>query len=168
MGDFFALKALYKEHHTKVYRTALCILRDPFLAKEVAQETFLRIQRNADCYSPVIGETAFVIAVARSLCFDIQKKRASLIPEYEDLKIAQISSTPGFTNEFMDFLSPLCETEQEVLCLRFLCGLDDKESGIILNKTPRMIKRLYRKALTELSEAYKKKGGGSDAAIEGL
>lgn len=164
-GDFFSLNALYKEHHTKVYRLSLCILRDPFLANEATQETFLRIQRNADCYSPVISETAFLIAITRLLCFDILNKRAALIPEYKYTDKKNPPSIVNFRNDFMDFLPPLPEHEQEILCLYFLYELNEKEIGMILNKTPRVIKRMYQQALQRLSIEYKGREG-SDAAIE--
>lgn len=166
-GDFFSLKALYKEHHIKVYRLALCILDDPFLAREATQETFLRVQRNADCYSPVLSEITFLAGIARSLCLDILKKRALQIPEYEQTKkLRTASMTTGSHNDFMNFLAPLSDLEQEILCLRFLCELNDKEIGIILSKTPRMIKRLYNQALRKLNLTYRGEGGDSDSVVE--
>lgn len=156
-GDFFALKALYKEYHTKVYRIALCILRDPFLAKEVAQETFLRVERNVSCYSPVISEAAFILAIARSLSLSIRKKRATEIPEYAQPTAKNGDSVFGCFDEFINLLSPLPEMEREILYLRFIGELNDKEIAMILNKNPRVIKRLYQKALYKLDIEWGRK-----------
>jgi RNA polymerase sigma-70 factor (ECF subfamily) len=44
-GDESAFSALVREHGESVYRTALSMVSDPDLAKDVAQETFLKAYR---------------------------------------------------------------------------------------------------------------------------
>ena len=51
-GDLQALELLYQQHKTKVYRLALSLTADPYLAEDITQETFLRMFRSSPCCQP--------------------------------------------------------------------------------------------------------------------
>jgi len=64
----------YEQYRTGIYRFALSILKDPQLAEDVLQETFLRILSGRGAPEPG-KEQAFLYRVARNICYDTLRKR---------------------------------------------------------------------------------------------
>ena len=58
-GDRGALEQLYAQQKTRVYRLVLSMTGDPYLAEDLTQETFLRVQESAGTYRRDISETAW-------------------------------------------------------------------------------------------------------------
>lgn len=46
--DLDALGVLFERYRTRVYRTALAIVRDPVVAEDILQDCFLKVYHNAD------------------------------------------------------------------------------------------------------------------------
>jgi RNA polymerase sigma factor (sigma-70 family) len=75
-GNPDAAAAFVRRFQSRVYGLALTMLRDPDLAEEVAQETFLRAWRNAAAYDPRRGRVAaWLLTITRNLAIDRTRTR---------------------------------------------------------------------------------------------
>ncbi len=68
-GDETALTMLYDETSSRVFGTALQMLRSPHLAAGVTQEVYVEIWQQASCYDPNRGSVlAWMMAVVHGHC----------------------------------------------------------------------------------------------------
>lgn len=75
-GDREAAAGFVRRFQTRVYGLALTIVRDPAIAEDVAQETFLRAWRHAASYDARRGRVlTWLLAIARNLAIDVTRLR---------------------------------------------------------------------------------------------
>jgi RNA polymerase sigma factor (sigma-70 family) len=75
-GDAGAAAAFVRRFQGRVYGLALTIVRDPGLAQDVAQETFVRVWRNAESFDARRGRVApWLLTIARNLAVDAARMR---------------------------------------------------------------------------------------------
>lgn len=132
----------YREYGPGIYRFALSILRDPQLAEDVLQETFLRLLSKKILPDPG-KERPWLYKVARNLCYDHLRKR-------NQEPSAPISPPPEENWEFILMLESLPETERQILALRFIGGFTHKEIAGILGLTVHGAKKRYERAIRKL------------------
>jgi RNA polymerase sigma-70 factor (ECF subfamily) len=69
--DETALAVLYAEYSTPVYSLALYVLRNPALAQEVMQDTFMKVWNNPHAYDPGKGQfSSWLLTVTRHTAID--------------------------------------------------------------------------------------------------
>ncbi|HEX2050281.1 MAG TPA: sigma-70 family RNA polymerase sigma factor [Actinomycetota bacterium] len=109
-GDAGAATAFVRRFQARVYGLALTIVRDPALAQDVAQETFVRAWRHAAAYDARRGRVAtWLLSIARNLAIDVTRMRRQdpIDPGMlAELRIAAPDSDPS-EREF-----PVDETER--------------------------------------------------------
>lgn len=141
--DIRQIQSWYEAYRTGIYRFALSILKDPALAEDVLQETFLRLlQGEAFRFEPG-KERAWLYRVARNICCDHLRRVKKEQPEV---------SAPAASNdfEFMELIAPLPPMEQEILSLRFLGNLSHAEIASVLRLTVHGAKKRYERAIRKL------------------
>jgi len=114
-------------YETQLLRYATWVLRDVEVAKEVVQETFLRLCREER--SKLGGHLAqWLFTVCRNLAFDIRKKEARMTPIGE-VEIADVPKTDAkeAAGEIFRLLDSLPKNQREVVYLKFQCDLSYKE-----------------------------------------
>jgi RNA polymerase sigma factor (sigma-70 family) len=75
-GDRAAATAFVRRFQARVYGLALMILRDPGVAEDVAQETFVRAWQHAAAYDARRGSAAtWLLTIARNLAIDVTRQR---------------------------------------------------------------------------------------------
>lgn len=136
----------YNTYRVGIYRFALSILRDSQQAEDVLQETFVKLLSGK--FSPIPGkEKAWLFRVARNHCFDILRKRE------QELELPPAIAAPAGENwEFIELISPLPPSEQEIVSLRFIGGFTHKEIARITGTTVHAAKKRYERAIQKLRE----------------
>ncbi len=76
-GDTDAFEELVSRHQRPVYNLALRFLSDSCEAEDIAQETFIRVFRAADTYTPDAKFTTWLYTIVKNLCFNAIRKRQS-------------------------------------------------------------------------------------------
>jgi RNA polymerase sigma factor (sigma-70 family) len=77
-GDPDAATAFVRRFQGRVYGLALTMLRDPGLADDVAQETFVRAWRHADTYDARRGRVpTWLLGIARNAAIDRARLRTA-------------------------------------------------------------------------------------------
>ena len=137
----------YEAYRTGIYRFALSLLRDPQQAEDVLQETFVKLL-TGKFHAPIPGkEKAWLFRVARNLCLDILRKR-----ETERTLSPEIAPPPGENWDFIELISPLTPSEQEILSLKFIGGLTHKEIAKVTGITVHASKKRYERAIQRLRD----------------
>jgi RNA polymerase sigma-70 factor (ECF subfamily) len=78
LGSDEGVRAVYAAHGGELYRFALRSLRDPGLAEEAVQETFVRAWRAADRFDERLGSLrTWLFAIVRNVVIDLSRARAS-------------------------------------------------------------------------------------------
>jgi len=75
-GDRSALTALIRVASPGIYRFALRMTRSEEEARDVTQETFLRMMRNLERYDPAYNFNTWLYRIARNLCIDRARHRS--------------------------------------------------------------------------------------------
>src|SRR5262245_55655635 len=89
-GDADAAAVFVRRFQARVYGLALTMLRDPALAEDVAQDTFLRAWRHAGTYDARRGQVAtWLLTIARNAALDRVRMRAAT-PLDPDVVLAEL------------------------------------------------------------------------------
>ena len=75
-GENKALEELFLLYKEKIFRMALAILGDRFLAEDVVQETFLRVQQNVKSYQFRNSEREWIMTIAHNIKEEKKGNRA--------------------------------------------------------------------------------------------
>jgi RNA polymerase sigma factor (sigma-70 family) len=90
-GDPGTAAAFVRRFQGRVYGLALTIVRQPPIAEEVAQETFVRVFRHAGNYDARKGRVStWLLSIARNLAIDVTRMKR-LDPVDPDVIAAEIS-----------------------------------------------------------------------------
>ena len=124
-------------HEKRLVRYATWILGDVELARDVVQETFLRLCKERPAR---VGNhlAQWLFTVCRNLAFDIRKKETRMSPLTDPDTIPAIPARPAAAIEHEELLARalrLMETlptnQREVLRLKFQCDLSYKEISAV-------------------------------------
>jgi RNA polymerase sigma-70 factor, ECF subfamily len=152
---------IYDGHGTKVRKFILSLVRDEWLADDLTQETFLRVQNNLEALKDPSKVSSWVFRIAYNLCQDhfrrvkISKKEERINGEGEsDFGDALIQLEKNVQKELEQRQMGECVQEQidllpeplkTVLVLHEILGLDQNEVAEILGITIKNVKvRLHR------------------------
>ncbi len=138
------------QYEGALIRYAAWLLRDSEAAREVVQETFLRLCREQP--SRVRGFLPqWLFTVCRNLAFDIRKREACMTP-LEDAEIGVDSDAEQreAAVEIFRLVDNLPKNQREVVYLKFQCDLSYKEISEITKLSVSNVGFLLHTALTEI------------------
>jgi RNA polymerase sigma factor (sigma-70 family) len=154
------LTTLVTHYQKKVYSIALRITKDPVLAGEAFQDTFVRVARwikvkrgAADITADTVG--GLVQVCAERAATDVLRKRIRE-NRFEQAETGQAATiSPDLTVQIdVDRLLPLLESrEREVLELHYLGGYSSPEIGKLLGVKAGAIRTIKHRALHKLRRA---------------
>jgi len=133
----------YEQYKNGIFRYALSITKDPYLAEDVLHDTFVKLLTGGiRCASG--KEQAWLYRIARNLCFD-HLRRSKREQAYAE--------TPARSDdqfEYIELISPLSPMEQEIVTLKIVGGLSHKEIGSVLGITASAAQKRYERAISTL------------------
>lgn len=147
----------YEEQYDKIYRYCYFRLKNPTVAEDITQETFLRFLES-DTYQERGYALRYLYTIARNLCIDEYRKQVEnpLIEEVvderlEEVLIEQLSVRLA--------LKKLTEEERELILLRYvnevpisiICKLQKCSRFALYRKINGILKKL-KKAIGEDTE----------------
>lgn len=94
-GDQRAFQVLYERYARQVYAFLLGYLKDPHLAEDVTQETFVRVWRALPRYREQGQFRAWLFRIARRLAIDAERRQRKHRLEYPFARCAAGSPFPG-------------------------------------------------------------------------
>jgi RNA polymerase sigma-70 factor (ECF subfamily) len=138
-------------YERSLVRYATWILRDLETAREVVQETFLRLCKEQDPsrISDHLGQWLFT--VCRNLAFDVRKKEARMTPlDDRDLGVDSTLQRNEASGDVFKLLNGLPKNQREVVYLKFQCDLSYKEISDITKLSVTNVGFLIHTALKTL------------------
>ena len=133
----------YEQYKNGIFRYALSITKDPYLAEDVLHDTFVKLLSGGiRCASG--KEQAWLYRIARNLCYD-QLRKSKREQSYAE--------TPAHLDgrfEYIELISSLSPIEQEIVTLKIVGGLSHKEIGSVLGSTSSAAQKRYERAISAL------------------
>ena len=146
---------IYYQYYERVRKFILTIIKDEWVADDIIQETFAKIQKNLHQLKDPSKITSWIFRIAYNLCqdhFRQQKKSATADDQIETH--TEIFSTPFFHKQLEQQqmgecvqveMNRLPESLRAVLVLFDVLEFSQKEIAEILDITPENVKvRLHR------------------------
>ena len=134
----------YEKYKTGIYRYVLSITKDPQLAEDVLQDTFVQLLSDGICFEPG-KEQAWLYKVARNKCFNLLKRQRKQIEL--SMPIPTVTEQPW---EFLEMISSLTAAEQEIVTLKIVGGFSHKEIAGIIRSSVAATKKRYERAVQKL------------------
>ena len=88
-GDKAAFRTVVQTHQQAVFSLALKMLADEEEAKDVVQESFIRVWQSIRDYDPQKPFSTWLYTIASRLCLDHLKRMRRLLPLPEDERVLQ-------------------------------------------------------------------------------
>lgn|SRR3989344_1215893 len=163
-GDSRAFNKLYRLYFTPIFRYIYFRVKIKEVAEDLAQEVFLKVYRSLAVFkmteSPPL---AYFFTVARNTVFDYWKKKKDILTDdLESFKIADKAKNPAeitdikISGEIMQkAVKKLTEEQQEVIIMKFISDLPNKEIANLLSKTEETVRQIQCRALKALRQELK-------------
>lgn len=162
-GDIAALGELYLRYQESVFALAYRTVGEWNSAKDITQETFLLIQRNAVKYRPKAEFTTWLYRIVINLCLNDRRRYRRLLNIQEKIiynnHIKEVLKAPSHNNtetlnELWYALMKLNERQRKAVILHKLQGLSHKEisarTGWTQSSVESLLVRAYKNLRKEL------------------
>ena len=150
-GDKAALEGLLRAWQPRLIRQASGLLRDREAARDVVQETFIKVVRNIDTLVDPGAFSTWVVTILRNEAWEyVRKKQRSQrgCVGYDDANLDLQSRPDGAfaaSDEMEQYLGRLQNEDRKLLDLYYWCGLDVREIAVALGIATGAVKtRLFR------------------------
>jgi RNA polymerase sigma factor (sigma-70 family) len=158
-GQRDAATAFVRRFQARVYGLVLTMVRDPGIAEDVAQETFVRAWRHAGSYDPRRGRVAtWLLAIARNSAIDAMRLRRPE-PLDPDVVAARLqfggaavddSAPPDERERVRQALAELPEEQRRALFLATYLGRTASEISELEDAPLGTVKSRIRTAMLKL------------------
>lgn len=156
-GDHDAMTELVKRYQKDIFRFCLHYVREAERARELAQETFIRVFTARERFDEARAFRPWILCIARNLCFNDLKRRRTFpmesIEEYASSAREESGDVLRSPEDAPD--ARLMAAERRALLTRAIAGLDEESREIV---TLRFFERMQAKEIAEIV-------GGAEGAI---
>jgi len=157
-GNFEAFGELYNIYLERIYRYVFYQVRDKMTAEDLTEEVFLKAWKSIDtCRGKEQTFSSWLYRIAHNHVIDnLRSQRKYLSADMEAL--AEVSS-PELgeegkleRQEMLEVISDLPQNQKQVIILKFIEGLDNREIGQIMGKSQGALRVLQMRALATLRQ----------------
>lgn len=155
---------LYKKYSSKVYSKCLSLLRDEGLAKDAAQDIFIKIFLNLAKFGAQSKFSTWVYSITYNYCIDVIRKKKKMRSIFSD----DIENAPDIIEEVPDeellamevsrlkvVLDKIPVGDKMVLLMKYQDDMQIKEIAVVLGKTESAIKMKIKRAKHKAQRVYK-------------
>ena len=144
--------SLFDLHASGLYRLAIAMLRDPDVAQDVVQDTFLRLTVHVQAGGELPNARGWLYTVAAHACRDRQRRLARWLPWIAERDTRQAPESPDIrdgTQATLDAIRALAPRDRLLVALRAQ-GLSYQEIGNAAGIRATSVGRLLARALDRL------------------
>jgi RNA polymerase sigma-70 factor (ECF subfamily) len=159
-GDVAAFGQLYEIYFTPIYRYIYLRVRNKAEAEDLVQGVFLKVYQSVgDFEERGSSPLAYFYTIARNTVIDFWRKKKEVVENPEEIlvKIPTPEESPQASIEKKETmagvekaLENLTDEQQEVVIMKFINDLSNKEISEILGKSEEAIRQLQCRALKAL------------------
>ncbi|MDR3216957.1 MAG: RNA polymerase sigma factor [Clostridiaceae bacterium] len=152
-GNRDALDGIYRITAKGVYLLAYSILRNAESARDVMQDTFLRVAANIDKYEPQNNAKAWVLIIARNIGY---REYANAKRNAGSAALEQLADARDYASQWTDnaalaaVLNTLTTEEREIVTLFAIDGYKHREIAEIVSRPAGTVRWLYNRAINRL------------------
>ena len=154
------IERLYDEHVQPLYAFLLNLTRDEADTRDLLQELFVKLARDAKLLHGVREERAFLIRLAHNAAIDLMRRRATRDRTRENFAVEMTSAfastddpdEAAFRNELSAALAELPPDQRAVAHLKLWEGLTFEQIAAVLEISPNTAASRYRYALDKLRD----------------
>lgn len=134
-------------------------IRDPALAEDIAQETFLRVwQRAGDWQAREYSPRSWIYRIAYHLCIDLIRKQKLTTDDLEELVTSQTPESEAIdrnqNQHLRQAMDRLPERQRTALYLCAFQGLSNREAAVILEVGVDALESLLARARRSLRNYF--------------
>jgi RNA polymerase sigma-70 factor (ECF subfamily) len=153
------VKGLYERYGPLVHRRCAVILRDPNLAADAFQETFVKVMTHQEEAERAEHKLRWLYRVADRTCLDTLRKRRRAPYDYREVPEDQLAVHPGVDPDeqvaALRLLQSLDPDAQQMALMAFVDGMTQDEIGkeigvsrVTVNKRLQAIREAIRNAVS--------------------
>jgi RNA polymerase sigma factor (sigma-70 family) len=138
-GDEGAFDSLFSRYAGRVQAYLVPMVRDPALAEDLMQTTFLSVIRSRDRYTRGASVAAWLFSIAANAARDTLRRRrrgleqlSSTGQEGADAPVHDTQGDPGLRRALEQAFAQLPEAHREAVILHKVEGLDFEQVGQVL------------------------------------
>ncbi|HEY3280698.1 MAG TPA: RNA polymerase sigma factor [Armatimonadota bacterium] len=158
-GDSHAFDLLFLRHEGFVYNICLGILNNPEDARDITQDTFVKVYRSAAGFRGQSSFSTWIYRIAVNFCLDLlrrpAKRRAAEMPE--DWEVPDSHAEAEEQNQraiIQETLSRLRPDYRAALSLRYFQQLSYEEMADVLGMNVGRVKILLHRARKAFKDKY--------------
>lgn len=160
-SDEAAFERLYRATSGTIYGVLLRILRQPRLADEVMQETYVQVWQTAGQYDPgQMTPLAWMVSIARTKAIDIVRSDAAAVPELEpDIAGSEAAGSaprPAMTDDVRRLLACIGKLEapdqRRLMLMAYFDGFSREQLAERLDRPMATIRSWLRRSLGHIRE----------------
>ncbi len=147
------MEQLFRAHWPLLYGYLLRQTRDPELAQDLAQDTFVKAARSLGGWR---GESAagWLLAIARSVLIDYARSARRTVPAYGDAQLPPLVEGGYATVLVRDILERLPASQAQLLTLVYLQGFSLVEVAAMTGRSTGSIKTAVWRARAAFACMY--------------
>lgn len=159
VADHVTLEALIRSYNAVLCRFAETFLPDASLAKDVAQESFIKLWKCGKIFESQQALKAYLYTITRNGCLDLLRSRSRLDKRHQQVGIGQEQAIEPVLTEIIraesvahvyQFIKSMPEKMQEVVFLSYKEGMTVSEIAKHLGMNLKAVKKQKYKALVAL------------------
>ena len=160
-GDNSAFDSIYHLTKQGVFSLTLSILKNPYSAEDIMQETYLKVKEKILYYNDGTNGYAWILTIARNLCFNYlnRNKKVDVLDTSEHEYLNPVTDK-NFEREDMPIFkiakNVLTNYELQIVLMYSVYGYKHREIAAALNKPLGSVLWTYNNALKKLKKELKK------------
>jgi RNA polymerase sigma-70 factor (ECF subfamily) len=166
-GNFTAFGELYNVYLGQIYRYIFYQVKDRMTAEDITEEVFLKAWKSIkSCKGKEKTFASWLYRIAHNHMINILRNTKKFIP-IEEVEITDPKQEIGAdieNQEILKILGYLPENQKQIILLKFIEGMNNKEIGKIMGKTEGAIRVTQMRALLTLRQilSCEEDGNGRD------
>ena len=143
-----------KEQYDRLLRYCYMKTKDPYLAEDIVQETFLKFWQSRS-YKDTGKEMAYLYTIARNLCIDgFRKPKTENIDDYASSAVYVMSEQEKAVTQLAleKALNKLPDDLREIVTLRYVSGISAADIGRIVGMSRFSVYRRLKESLRILKK----------------
>ncbi|MFC2006365.1 RNA polymerase sigma factor [Chloroflexota bacterium] len=161
-GDSEAFGELYSTHLGRIYRYVFYQVKDKATAEDITEDVFIKAWKAINsCKGKEQTFLPWLFRIARNLIIDIsRRKQKELSVEMETIAAVGDHSLDVEKKleqqQLLSMIACLSQNQRQVIILKFIEGLDNREIGQVMQKNQGAIRVLQMRALATLRQKIQK------------
>lgn len=167
-GDTEALGVLVTRYQRDIYRFTLHYLRSPEQAKDVSQETFIRVFTARDRFDVDRKFKPWLLCIARNLCLNEIKRKRTVVMESLEGYASSAREDSGVLHQsaddspsallmegerrdgLMDALDTLPDDAREIVMMRYFQKMQARDIAEVIDSTEGAVRTRLHRILKQL------------------